>query len=86
MKAQMYADQLAARGVTVSSVIEPSVGNPGQIRIQENIHVEVPEEGGALVVVLSLEDGGLVHGRPRKRIGNVITDISCSIHNGWPRP
>jgi hypothetical protein len=31
-------------------------------------------------------DGELVYGRPRRRIGYVELDISCAIHQGWPRP
>ncbi|MBA1306621.1 hypothetical protein [Stutzerimonas stutzeri] len=86
MKAQLVADKLLAKGCSFSSVVEPSPQAPGSVRINDQIHVEVPLEGDVLLVVMKQPDGSFVYGRPRKRIGYVELDISCAIHQGWPRP
>lgn len=86
MKAQIVADKLAAKGCSYANVVEPSQDAPGRVQINDQIHVEVPAEGDILFVVMKQPDGGLVYGHPRKRIGYVELDISCAIHQGWPRP
>jgi hypothetical protein len=86
MKAQIVADKLVARGCSCFNVIEPCQDVPGRIKINEQIHVEVPLEGNILLVVMKQPDGTLVYGRPRRRIGYVELDISCAIHQGWPCP
>ncbi len=86
MKAQTVADKLVAKGCSCTSVVEPSPDASGRVNINDRIHVEVPFEGDVLLVVMKQPDGSLVYGRPRKRIGYVELDISCAIHQGWPRP
>lgn len=86
MKAQIVADKLAARGCPFSGVVEPCRDAPGRVKINDQIHVEVPFEGDVLLVVMKQSEGDFVYGRPRKRIGYVELDISCAIHQGWPRP
>jgi hypothetical protein len=86
MKAQAVAEALAAKGCSYTEVTEPSVDSPGRVQITNVIHVEVPVDGDVLQVVMRQPDGELVYGRPRKRIGYVELDISCAIHQGWPRP
>lgn len=86
MNAQLVANALVAKGCSYTAVIEPGEHVPGRVQITEAIHVQVPAEGDVLHVVMKLTDGELVYGRPRRRIGYVEQDISCAIHQGWPRP
>lgn len=86
MRAQDVAEKLAARGYVASAVSEPGSQGPGQVHVRDNCYVEVAAEGDALYVVMIQPDGHLVYGRPRRRFGYVVTDISCVIHQGWPRP
>ncbi|OEO27858.1 hypothetical protein AX279_00175 [Pseudomonas sp. J237] len=86
MKAQIVADKLAAKGCSISNIVEPCQDTPGRVEINDQIYVEVPLEGDVLIVVMRQPEGDLVYGRPRKRIGYVELDISCAVHQGWPRP
>jgi hypothetical protein len=86
MHAQTVADKLAARKVSSVDVIEPTAAQPGWVQINDDIYVEIPFEGDTLYVVMRHPDGQYEVGRPRRRLGYVIDDISCARCQGSPRP
>lgn len=85
-KVAALACRLEPAGLSILSVVEPSSTTPGQVHITQSIYVVVPGDGGPMVVVLVHSDGFLDHGRPRKRIGNVVDDVTCAIYQVTPRP